>query len=234
MTEKTDSLTALRKLFASEEVAFDLDVSINTQDPVIGLRLKQLRQEASLSLRELATRLGISASALSQIENGKMQPSVNRLISIVSALDVPLSAAFVDKTRDVHPVKARAQGDLPVGTMTDVAVARKHEVAPIRLSSGVYYERLSPVQISGAEWFKSTYPPEATTSPGGEFLTHEGFEVGHMVSGKLNVEYEDATVELSEGDSLSHPASRPHRIVNPSETESAVILWLTLHDSNLS
>ena len=66
----------------------------------LGGRLRALRLERGLGLRELADRLGISVSAVSQIERGTLQPSVHRLLAIVSALGVPLDRAFDDPAHD--------------------------------------------------------------------------------------------------------------------------------------
>ena len=66
----------------------------------LGGRLRALRQQRGFSLRELADRLEISVSAVSQIERGRLQPSVNRLLAIVSALGVPLARVFDESARD--------------------------------------------------------------------------------------------------------------------------------------
>ena len=55
----------------------------------VGPRLRAYREQRGLSLRELARRLGVSPSAISQIETGKSRPSVSTLYSIVSELGVP-------------------------------------------------------------------------------------------------------------------------------------------------
>src|ERR1700742_3742738 len=60
----------------------------------LGARLRELRTGAGVSLRALAGRLGISPSAVSQMERGVMRPSVSRLIAYVGAIGVPLSAVF--------------------------------------------------------------------------------------------------------------------------------------------
>lgn len=57
-------------------------------------RLRDLRQQRRLTLRELAARAEVSASLLSQIENGKVNPSVMVLHNIASALQVPLAYFF--------------------------------------------------------------------------------------------------------------------------------------------
>ena len=60
----------------------------------IGPRLKEIRQSAELSLREVARQLGVSPSFVSQIENGKSQPSVATLFGFATLLGVPMDALF--------------------------------------------------------------------------------------------------------------------------------------------
>ena len=56
----------------------------------VGPSLRAHREQRQLSLRELARRLSISPSALSQIETGKSRPSVSTLYAIVSELGISL------------------------------------------------------------------------------------------------------------------------------------------------
>ena len=60
----------------------------------VGQQLRAHREEARLSLRELARRLEISPSALSQIETGKSRPSVSTLYAIVTELGASLDELF--------------------------------------------------------------------------------------------------------------------------------------------
>ena len=62
----------------------------------VGQRLRSAREEQGLSLREVARRLDISASALSQIETGKSRPSVKTLYAIVSELGLSMDELFAD------------------------------------------------------------------------------------------------------------------------------------------
>src|SRR5262245_27012683 len=56
----------------------------------IGDRLREERIKAGISQRELARRLGLSASRISQLESGQSRPSVGTLYSIVTELGVSL------------------------------------------------------------------------------------------------------------------------------------------------
>src|SRR3954462_4852358 len=60
----------------------------------LGPRLKELRQAAGLSLRELARQADVSPSLISQIENGKSRPSVSSLYTFARLLSVPVDELF--------------------------------------------------------------------------------------------------------------------------------------------
>src|SRR6478609_2856470 len=61
----------------------------------LGSSIRRFRELKSMSQRELARRAGISSSALSQIESGKSQPSVNTLYEIVRHLETSLDALWL-------------------------------------------------------------------------------------------------------------------------------------------
>ena len=61
---------------------------------VLGPRLRAARQRSGLSLREVARKLGVSASFVSQLENGKSQPSVATLYSMSQLLAVSIDELF--------------------------------------------------------------------------------------------------------------------------------------------
>ena len=65
-----------------------------TVEDDIGPRLRRHREERQLSLRELARRLGISPSAISQFETGKSRLSVSTLYAIVTELGISLDELF--------------------------------------------------------------------------------------------------------------------------------------------
>ncbi|PZS29803.1 MAG: hypothetical protein DLM59_12160 [Pseudonocardiales bacterium] len=65
----------------------------------VATNTRTLREGAGLSLSELARRAGISKGALSQLENGQANPTVETLWSLAQALGVP----FSDLTAEPDP-----------------------------------------------------------------------------------------------------------------------------------
>ncbi|RXZ70139.1 helix-turn-helix domain-containing protein [Agromyces albus] len=188
----------------------------------LGGRLRALRTARGISARTLAKSLGISASAVSQIERGVMQPSVSRLIAITDALGVPLADVF-DDAGDSDERHA-ASGDEHAG----YTLVRAHQATPVALESGVTFRRLSPRSTSELDLFESVYPPGSTATGDNALFRHEGYEIGSVVSGELTIEFDDETVVLAPGDSISYPCSKPHRIRN-SSSRPAVATWLIVH-----
>jgi transcriptional regulator with XRE-family HTH domain len=185
----------------------------------VGLRLRLLRKQHGMSARALAKHLGISPSAVSQIERGVLQPSVSRLIAITDALGVPLSSVFDAKTTDVAEVDATSGG---------FALQRNEHASSMNLDSGVRFRRLSPGPTPGVDYFESTYPPGSTAHAEVELFRHEGYEVGNIISGELTIDFDNERVILGAGDAISFPCSRPHRIHNTGAVD-AVAQWLIVH-----
>jgi len=190
----------------------------------IGARLRRLRQAGGRSLASVAQQMGISSSALSQIETGVMQPSVNRLVELVSVLGVPVSAIFDDLAFFAPDL---VEGGDVTEPIAGVLVARPDETAPAHLAQGVVYRRLSPAPLPGIDYFESIYPPGASSSVDGAMLVHDGFESGYVRHGELTFEFSEGSVRLGPGGSLSFAASRPHRVVNETD-EVAAAIWLTI------
>lgn len=187
--------------------------------PDVGARLRDLRKEQGISARALAKLLGISPSAVSQIERGVLRPSVSRIIAITDALGVPLASVFDAKADVIAEVHATSGG---------FALERAEHASSVTLESGVLFRRLSPGRTPGVDYFESIYPSGSTAHAEAELFRHDGYEVGNVVSGELTIDFVDERVVLRPGDSISYPCSRPHRIHNAG-AEPAVAQWLIVH-----
>ncbi|MEA5454848.1 helix-turn-helix domain-containing protein [Sinomonas sp. JGH33] len=183
----------------------------------VGARLRALRESTGVSLRGLAKALGISPSAVSQIERGHLQPSLGRVIAMTEALGVPLTSAF-------------APGRLPPGAIVraeGVVVARSGDNRAVPVRGGVTIRRLTPRPVDGVEFFESVYPPGSASNAGAP-VQHEGLELGTVTSGELTVELGSETLTLCAGDSISFPSTTPHLLSNRSSV-NAVATWIILH-----
>jgi transcriptional regulator with XRE-family HTH domain len=67
---------------------------------MVGEYIRSLRASAGLNQRELAERVGISASMLSLVESGRREPTIRMLRDIGHALEIPTAALFVVALQD--------------------------------------------------------------------------------------------------------------------------------------
>jgi transcriptional regulator with XRE-family HTH domain len=188
----------------------------------MGDHLRAARRRRHLSLRDLAGRLGLSPSLISQVETGRAKPSVSTLYAIANELDVSLDELlFNDAGR-----AGRGSGDAslrvvdpsatPIGAPTSNAppVQRAHDRKVIRLASGVIWERLTTESIAGIDFLYVTYEVGGASSPEEGFQRHGGHEWGFVLSGKLGVTIGFEEHELGPGDSISIDSTVPHRLYN--------------------
>jgi 2-haloacid dehalogenase len=199
----------------------------------LGARLRAERLRQGISLREMARRVGVSASALSQIETGKAQPSVSKLFDIVNLLDTSLDGLLAGDAgrrpggRAQAPDGQRADPDHGYETEGFFSFQRSGEHEVLELESGVHWRRLTAGSLPGVEFLHVTYAPGACSSRDGAFMRHAGQELGYVLSGRLEVEVGFDAYQLGPGDSISFPAPTPHRLSNPG-TEPATAVWCVL------
>jgi transcriptional regulator with XRE-family HTH domain len=176
----------------------------------IGERLRSLRQARGLGVRELARRVGVTPSLLSQLERGTVNPSVVTLFQLAEALGTSTDYFFGE-----GKVSGRHPGPL----------VHRDERARIVLSGGITWERLTPTDEHDFEFMQCTYPPG--TSSAQEMQRHPGRDYGVLVEGRLDIEVGFATYHLEPGDSIAFDASLPHRLSNPG-TVAARTIWVVL------
>jgi transcriptional regulator with XRE-family HTH domain len=204
----------------------------------LGMRLRAERLRQGMSLREMARRLGVSASALSQIETGKAQPSVSKLFDIVNLLNTSLDGllAGTPAERPAGPAPPAAavggrDGSAPrtSGHETEgfFSFQRSSEHETIVLESGVHWRRLTAGSLPGVEFLHVTYAPGARSSKEGAFMRHAGQELGYVLSGRLLVDVGFDSYEMVPGDSISFPATTPHRLSNQG-SEPTHVIWCVL------
>jgi transcriptional regulator with XRE-family HTH domain len=206
----------------------DLARAPRTEYPEIGEQLRLRRHERGLSLRELADRLGVSPSLISQIERGRANPSVSTLYQLVAELDVSLDELLFNDRRAADRAEAVA-GPIQRGTR------RKR----IRLASGVIWERLTTVSEPGVEFLYVIYEVGGASSPDNAYQRHSGHEWGYVLSGSLAVRVGFKEYVLQPGDSVSLDSTTPHRLANVGDVPVHAV-WFVLgrdasetHDASL-
>jgi len=173
----------------------------------IGAKLKALREKDNLSLRDLAEKVGLSASFLSQLELGQVSPSIASLENIANLLNVNITYFFDDQTRP------------------DSVVMRKDERKKIfsKTSKAV-------IQPLAHELSKKKIEPfMLTLDTGGEsgehpYSSHHGEEFGIVIRGKVKFILEDKKYLLEDGDSVYFNSKKPHKWKNIDRKKAIIIL----------
>jgi transcriptional regulator with XRE-family HTH domain len=214
----------------------------------IGARLREAREARGLSLREIARRISVSPSFVSQVETGKASPSVGTLYSLVNELglsldevmsnDPPIDGQALDGTdgRQGAPENRRSDSanseiawdhETPsVWPRVDSPLQRADGRPTIRLS-GVTWERLTHEDDPFVDFLYVTYAPGASSAPDDRLMRHGGREYGHVISGRIDVQVGFDRYSLGPGDSLHFDSMTPHRLANP-YTEDCVAVWVVV------
>ena len=200
-------------------------------EDTLGTRLRVERERRGLSLRELARRLEVSPSLVSQIETGKTQPSVRTLYAIVTELSVSLDELFAPAVDDhsSSPPAVRATPD-DAHTVPPVGfgrVQRADERDVIDLGSGVRWERLTTWNDRDVEFLYAVYEGGGSSSPDGSLMRHNGRELGIVLTGQLGVKVGFEDTVLGPGDSIAFDSAIPHRLHNDGD-EVVTAIWIVL------
>jgi len=176
----------------------------------LGDKIREVRERKGVTLRTLAEQAGVSESLVSQIERGKVSPSLDTLLALVSSLDLDLDWLF----RDLKRTKA-------------VSLVRKSERKITRLS-GVEYQHLSVMKDDSEEHAVEAY--YLTLEPGSETgdpnYGHSGRELGVVLEGRASLVYGTSEYIIEAGDSVSFSSDIPHKLRNTGAGR-LIALWMT-------
>jgi transcriptional regulator with XRE-family HTH domain len=220
-------------------------------DPGTGLapRLRLAREARQLSVRELARRIGCSASLISQIERGVSVPSVGVLYSLATELDTSLDHLLFGsdqveraKPRATDPAQAAAPdrpapAGSPTGARGDMPgpawgapgiVQRGNGRSIIDLASGVRWERLTPGSDAMTDFLEVVYSPGGHSTDERRPLRHDGREYGLVLRGTLQANVGFESYELGPGDSIAFDSSTPHEYLNKTD-EPVHAIWVVVH-----
>lgn len=178
----------------------------------LGSRLREERERARISQRELARRLGVSASLISQIESGQSKPSVSTLYAIVTELDVSLDDVF--RVHDDELSIATAVGAESGSAVIARPVVHPTERHVVELDSGVIWERLTSHEHEDVDFLHVIYDVGGSSASDERLMRHPGREYGYVLSGRLGVQLGFEQHELGPGDSIAFDSTTPHRLWN--------------------
>ena len=173
----------------------------------LGADLRALRKARSMTLSDLACRLGRSVGWLSQVERDLSDPAITDLRQIAAALDVPMSLLFTHAPGPAdeagHVVRAGARRRIGSG------------------GAGLIEELLSPDLTDDFEVVHSTFEPHSRS---GSAVARPTRELGYLVSGRLELVVGDGRFTIHPGDSF-RIRGEPFEWMNPHDSP-AVAIWV--------
>jgi transcriptional regulator with XRE-family HTH domain len=177
----------------------------------LGAKLRQLRLRKKIALVDLGKHTGLSASMLSQLENGKLVPTLPTLARIAMVFDVGLEHFFADKR--AHRVFS-------------IVRASERLRFPDRADSptpGYFFEVLT---FGATEKSMSAYLAEFPLQESKDVRPHfhSGAEFIFVLSGKLAINYQAEDHLLDPGDSVYFDASEPHSYTGRAEEGTRAIV----------
>ena len=172
----------------------------------VGPRLKRVRVRRGVTLTALAAATGISKSTLSRLETGQRKPSLELLLPIAQAHQVPLDELV---------------GAPPVGDPRIRPKPRKRNgriVVPLTQTP------------SGMHAWKVLIPPE----PGEpELRTHEGHEWLYVLSGHMRLILADHDITMGPGEVAEFDTSLPHWFGPAGDHPVEILSLLGRHDQHV-
>lgn len=159
----------------------------------IGRKIRKLRQELNLSLRDLAKHSGISASSIHKIESNAMVPSIAVLIRIAQALRKNVSYLIGEEGGEHSVVHVRPKD-------REVMVVEDSRLVVENIASSISEGQLEVTLLHVRRGGRSGKIP----------LRHAGEEIKFCLKGKMEYTVERQKFILQPGDCLHFNSGLPH------------------------
>jgi transcriptional regulator with XRE-family HTH domain len=186
----------------------------------LGARVRELRLLRGLTLADLAERAGFGKASLSRIENGRKVPPIGTLARIASVLDVEAASLLSSQ-----PARGAWRG---------VSLVRKDEKRPTVLGGSAFgYDYLALTDSTdhrALQPFLFSFPDKVDKYV---FFEHEGEEVMHVLTGRVEWQVGVDKFVLEAGDTLHFDSRIPHRghsLAGPAT--ALVIIYSPTHSSD--
>ena len=177
----------------------------------LGRKLRQLRLRKKISLVDLGKHTGLSPSMLSQLENGKMVPTLPTLARIAMVFDVGLDHFFGDKQRQKQFSIVRSNERMRFPERADVPVP------------AYFFECLAfSAQGKSMQAYLAEFPN--VTGPSVSEHFHAGSEFLFMLEGSLTIQFQGEAHQLNAGDSVYMDSSQPHAYRATSEAIARAVV----------
>ncbi|AZV94732.1 hypothetical protein CBF45_14215 [Bordetella sp. J329] len=186
---------------------------------VLADKLRQLRKQAGLTLQQLSERSGISASALSKIENGQLSPTYEKIAALARGLDINVGALFQPDDRKPTALWRRSVTRRGEGVTHDTP-QYGYEILHSDLADKQFLPLVTTIKVHDSKAFS-------------ELLRHDGEEFLYVLSGTIVIHTDCyAPLTLQPGDACYFDSNMGHACIS-GDQEDARILWISSHPDSM-
>jgi transcriptional regulator with XRE-family HTH domain len=179
----------------------------------VGQRVRRVREEKDLTLKDVSQRTGLDSDYLDRIETDQVSPPLGALIRLAKALDMKLGR-FIS-TGEVKPFTVVRKDERRVISRYTSAQEDQY---------GYTYESLAPDKKDRhMEPFMVTLVPSKART---DVSTHAGQEFIYVLEGAMEVTLEDHTEVLYPGDSIYYDSTVPHLVRCHGDQETTILAVL--------
>lgn len=180
----------------------------------IGERIRRLRLKKSMGLVELGKHTGLSASFLSQLETGRVVPTLRNLARIAMVFSKDLSFFFEAEPSSLFRVHRRAE---------------RVRMPQTGIEPPAYYFESLGYKVPDRNmdpYFAEFVPQEEGQEPKAHM--HPGYEFLYVLEGTLELRHGGQSGLLETGDSVYFDASAPHsyRCAGPEPAGAIIVTML--------
>ena len=175
----------------------------------LGEKIKNMRTERGISLKDLANKSGISAAAIHKIESNGITPTITTMMKISDALGKQVSH-FIEEKADNSDV---------------VFVSAKEREPILTFKKGLELQGISARQYGDFIMTAAYSVLEVGASSGRKPMKHKGEELVYCIAGRVEFQVYDKTCTIGPGDSIHFRTLLEHKWRNVGQGK-AKLLWI--------
>ena len=183
----------------------------------VGGRLRAIRKEHGLTLKDLSARSGVALSTLSKIELGQISVSYEKFAAVARALHVDIAALF-DPRAGAAPVAGRR----PVVVRSTLAESPRYDAENYdyrMLATKFPGKRMTPLHGIIVARQLAQFP---------DYIRHPGQEFVMVLSGRVRIHFETGeAIDLARQESAYFDSGIGHVYLSTSQADAQVVVVMS-------
>lgn len=170
-------------------------------------KIRELRKEKNITLKELSESTGLSLSFLSQVERGICDITLMSLGKIANTLDIDLKELFDNDHKTKYYCSEKDHEKINTS----------HSFLEyIKLSGDFEGKKLDAILV--------TCMPKSSKT---EYEPHDGEEFMYVLEGEATIEVDEVVYKVKKGETIHYPSTLKHTLKNDGNTEMKAIVTVT-------